>query len=176
MGRGLLLIVLAGCGRIAFDTTGPGIDDATGPSIDDAQSASDAPNPSEVCPTYAPVAGYPRHVLQGMGLSWNTAFATCEATGGRLLVPLAQAELEALFVAFGDLGWVGLTDIAIEGVFVAPAAPSEVVYFDWLANEPNNSGGAGVEEDCVFVYTEGFNDQGCGTPSRYTCECDVVGL
>jgi hypothetical protein len=166
VGRGLALIVLVGCGRIAFDPNTPNID---APTVD-------APRPSDVCPTYAPVAGYPRHVLRGTGQSWDGAFASCEATGGRLLVPLAQVELDAIFAAFGaDLGWVGLTDADIEGTFVAPAAPDEVPYFDWLANEPNNGGGAGVEEDCVFVYTDGYNDQGCGTASAYICECDVAG-
>lgn len=154
-------LAVSACGRLGFDD----------------QLVEDAP-PVDVCPTYAAIEGHSRRVLlvEVPAQPWRGAFDACEASGGRLFVPVDAAELSAIHASLGDRIWLGFSDIDVEGTFVAPAAePSEVPYFDWLTNEPNDGGPAIADEDCVVSYDDGYNDEGCGTPRRYVCECDVIG-
>lgn len=184
--RGALLLLAslagaagAGCGRVGF-AAGPGDVDA-GPPPPDA-----ALDPATVCPTYARRVGFPRWILESaVKASWDQAYAECEGSGGRLMVPTSAdvyASLSAAILAAAAGGdpepqqWLGLTDAALEGTFATPAlAPGETAYVEWLPGEPNDAGGK-PGEDCVAAYGDGVNDEGCGTPRTYWCECDVGAL
>jgi hypothetical protein len=178
--RGAVLAATAlvvGCGRVGFAPDD--VVDAAAPGVDAAV------DPATVCPTYAPRAGFPRWLRAStLDQSWAEAVATCEQSGGRLLVPTSAATYAALVAQItadaraGDPApqqWLGLTDTAEEGTFVAPALQGdERPYLAWLAGEPNNGGKMPVEEeDCVVAYDAGYNDEGCGTGRGFWCECDV---
>lgn len=156
-------LVVGACGRIAFEPSTSADPDAAAP-----------PDPADVCPTYAPTAGHDRWMLVGAPLaSWADAAAACEASGGRLFVPRDRAAYDRVLALGPTELWLGITDQLSEGTFVAPAlAPEEPFFLGWLPGEPNSGNGA-ADEDCVMGYLDGLNDEGCGTPKPYRCECAV---
>jgi C-type mannose receptor len=54
--------------------------------------------------------------------------------------------------------WIGLNDIAVEGVYVWPTA-EPALFFNWAQNQPDNSG----NEDCGHMITPNgtWNDLPC---------------
>ena len=69
----------------------------------------------------------------------------------------------------GDKAWIGLNDIATEGVFAwVDGCPFRFHY--WAQNQPNNF----REEDCVHTLGAGhgyrWNDVGCFSCHQYTCK------
>ncbi|MEC9476868.1 MAG: proprotein convertase P-domain-containing protein [Planctomycetota bacterium] len=92
------------------------------------------------------------HYLLLDASSWTEAEAQANAWGANLVAVGDQAEMDFIhdnFSAFQGTGrrlWLGLNDIAIEGVFEWSNGET-LTYTDWNAGEPNNSG----NEDMVHT-------------------------
>jgi hypothetical protein len=79
-------------------------------------------------------------------LSWTAAEAMAQAHGGHLATIRNQAEnnwLVATFATGTECHWIGLNDVAVEGVFVWSSG-EPVTFTNWAQGEPTN--GMGVED------------------------------
>ena len=66
------------------------------------------------------------------------------------------------------LGWVGLSDRATEGLFVnVTNEPND--YRPWISGQPDNGSG---NENCAQMKSGGLDDDQCGNPHSFVCECD----
>ena len=109
------------------------------------------------------------------GLAWTEAQTFCRDQGMDLASSNSEEEdawMAATAVAYGlDVHgwWFGFNDIEQEGNFVWSNG-DEVVYTNWWADEPNDSGG----EDCTSVLRyfgpSQWNDFKCASASPYICE------
>ena len=65
--------------------------------------------------------------------------------------------------------WIGINDLAAEGTFQY-ATGGDLVYTNWNAGEPNNSG----DEDCVEFYNglTAWNDRPCNV--KWPSICEIV--
>lgn len=85
------------------------------------------------------------HYLLLDATNWTEAEAQANAWGANLVAVGDQAEMDFIhdnFSAFQGTGrrlWLGLNDITVEGIFEWSNG-EPVVYTDWNAGEPNNSG------------------------------------
>ena len=87
-------------------------------------------------------------------------------------LPAIESQEENVYIQHrhnGDKAWIGLNDIATEGLFVwVDGCPEKFRY--WAEKQPNDFGG----EDCVHTlgarhgYT--WNDVDCSTCHQYTCK------
>lgn len=131
--------------------------------------AMDCPEPFTLLPT-----GCYFHGGTGLGLADDLEFleaeADCEGRGGHLAVITDETENAALTEWAGaDVPYIGLTDLASEGVFlwVVDDTPS---YLNWNSGEPNDSWG---DEECVELGSNGrWNDTSCSSWKHYLCEID----
>ena len=97
------------------------------------------------------------YLLTADGLSWHTARDYARSLGGYLVAVNSTAEEMFLTSAFENvalIAWIGLSDEALEGVYVWESG-EPLGYTDWCAGDPNNSLGV---EDWVRVYFPGFGD------------------
>lgn len=125
-----------------------------------------------MCPgagyTYvAAPSGYYRVVASGT--SWTNAQAACAShlPGSTHLIVLSTPA-EVTYMA-GQLGWVGLSDRAVENQF-ATVTGETGDQRPWDSGQPDNGSGS---EDCVHMISGGtLNDDQCGNDKRYVCECD----
>jgi Lectin C-type domain len=95
------------------------------------------------------------YLLTPDGLSWHTARDYARSLGGYLVAVNSAAEETFLTSAFENvalIAWIGLSDEAVEGVYVWESG-EPLVYTDWCSGDPNNSLGV---EDWVRVYFPGF--------------------
>ena len=120
--------------------------------------------------------------------TYSEAEADCASRGMRLATPRSAAD-QARFdnVLFGDgssaRAWIGVNDIAAEGVWREGSDPSSplVSYFNWRTSphEPNNQNG---NEHCgEAIPNDGgeWNDKDCTLTNAYVCEtlegsCDLL--
>ena len=87
-------------------------------------------------------------------------------------LPAIESQEENVYVQHrhnGDKAWIGLNDIATEGVFAwVDGCPFKFRY--WAQNQPNNF----REEDCVHTLGPGhgymWNDVDCSACHQYTCK------
>lgn len=87
-------------------------------------------------------------------------------------LPAIESQEENVYVQHrhnGDKAWIGLNDIATEGVFAwVDGCPFKFRY--WAQNQPNNFRG----EDCVHTLGPGhgymWNDVDCSACHQYTCK------
>ncbi len=103
-------------------------------------------------------------------LTWDEAQAHCDAMGGALVTVDNATETERLHEQAPGNRWIGLSDVAAEGVWVwADGTPLD--YTNWHGSEPN--GGEG--ENCAFA--RGSNgawvDSRCTKDRAYACELPV---
>ncbi len=107
------------------------------------------------------------YFLNEQALSGSDAQAFAQTLGANLISIQTPEENNCIVSSLVNLGlntvndviWIGLNDEAVEGTFVW-YDQSPVVYTNWAAGEPNNSGG---NEDCVQIYPDGmWNDLPCG--------------
>ena len=92
-----------------------------------------------------------------IGLSWHTARDYARSLGGYLVAVNSTDEEVFLTSAFENvalIAWIGLSDEAIEGVYVWESG-EPLGYTDWCAGDPNNSLGV---EDWARVYFPGFGN------------------
>jgi hypothetical protein len=111
-----------------------------------------------------------RYRFYNITRTWTQARDICRADGAHLAVIDDADENAYVRSLSSSVLWIGLSDRAVEGMFVwVTGAP--VTYTNWQSGEPNNYGLYG--EDCTEMYTSGlWNDEGCGDALRFVCECD----
>ncbi|KAL9984800.1 hypothetical protein ACROYT_G007135 [Oculina patagonica] len=104
--------------------------------------------------------------------TWSNASTICRSMGANL--PAIESQEENVYIQHrhnGDKAWIGLNDIATEGLFSwEDGCPDKFRY--WAEKQPNDFRG----EDCVHTlgarhgYT--WNDVDCSACHRYTCKKD----
>ena len=102
--------------------------------------------------------------------TWTNASLISRLMGANL--PAIESQEENVYIQHrhnGDKAWIGLNDIATEGVFAwVDGCPFKFRY--WAQNQPNNFRG----EDCVHTLGPGhgymWNDVDCSTCHQYTCK------
>ncbi len=110
-------------------------------------------------------------------LTWADAASSC-ATVGYALVALEGPSEETWVVDTANTHstawwWAGGNDLAVEDDWRWPDGSLVSNYTNWHSGEPNNSAGAGTQEDCIHLnrfadYT--WNDNDCDYASYYICE------
>jgi hypothetical protein len=85
-------------------------------------------------------------------VDWQAAQAYSRTLGGHLVAINGGAE-QSFVAGYGGPGfdalWIGLSDAGVEGTYVWDSG-EPVLYTNWCAGEPNNSGGA---EDHVEIFS-----------------------
>lgn len=127
------------------------------------------------CPaSFTTVAGAGTHVYKVIATagSWTTQQTACRAftTNAYLMVPDDAAELAAVDAVVGAARyWVGINDIANEGVFINLANTMAQTFLPWQPPAPDNMG----NEDCVEAISASntLNDEKCTTSRAAVCEC-----
>ena len=102
--------------------------------------------------------------------TWSNASTICRSMGANL--PAIESQEENVYIQHrhnGDKAWIGLNDIATEGLFSwVDGCPDKFRY--WAEKQPNDFRG----QDCVHTlgarhgYT--WNDVECSTCHQYTCK------
>ena len=120
------------------------------------------------------LAGYTQdasglHRAVATNATWLNAETDCanDVSGATHLIVLSSTA-EVTYAA-GQLGWIGLSDRATEGLFVnVTNEPNDLR--PWASGQPDNGGG---NEDCAQMKAGGqLDDDQCGNGHRYICECD----
>jgi hypothetical protein len=103
---------------------------------------------------------------------WNSAKNTCIQWGGHLATIFDASENAFVNGLCGGACWIGLTDAAVESVWVWVTGEPLGAYHPWAPGEPNNQGGNSGGEDCVTMWTAGtWNDGACLTTALpFICE------
>ncbi|XP_022809623.1 uncharacterized protein LOC111346613 [Stylophora pistillata] len=104
--------------------------------------------------------------------TWSKANRICRGMGANL--PAIESQEENVYIQHrhhGDRAWIGLNDIATEGLFSwVDGCPDKFRY--WAESQPNDFRG----EDCVHSLgpSHGYmwNDVDCSTCHQYTCKKD----
>jgi len=112
-------------------------------------------------------------------LAWNAAGAACQLLLADLVVVDHKLENEFIVDAIQQVanrGWIGLSDLALEGQFVwVDGQPLDPDIKLWANGEPNNQSLLDPgDANCVAIATELFTthwrDQPCAYPYPYVCE------
>jgi len=104
--------------------------------------------------------------------TWTNASIICRGMGANLAA--VESQEENVYIQHrhnGDRAWIGLNDIATEGLFAwVDGCPFKFRY--WAPRQPNNFMG----EDCVHTLGPGhgymWNDVDCSACHQYTCKKD----
>ena len=102
--------------------------------------------------------------------TWSNASTICRSMGANL--PAVETQEENVYIQHrhnGDKAWIGLNDIATEGLFSwVDGCPNKFRY--WADKQPNDFSG----EDCVHTLGAGhgykWNDVDCSVCHQYTCK------
>lgn len=107
--------------------------------------------------------------------NWDPQRLGCRATtlSAYLFVPDDLTELTALDAVVGvPKYWIGVSDSAADGTFVALPNNTAQTFLPWATNEPEN--GANPPQNCVAVTTSAheFSDERCNNANLpAVCEC-----
>lgn len=116
---------------------------------------------------YVPVAGQVNRYRELVNQGWQEALDVCAADEAHFAIPDDAAEISAIQLGVG--AWIGISDIAIEGVWITVDA-RPATYLPWGANEPSG----GTNENRVELYVSTFNDLNCVDHRRNAlCECEL---
>jgi hypothetical protein len=141
----VILLSIAGCGRIGFDTT-------------------------RACPSsyVALDTGCYRIVTDAAELEWLAAEQACEGDGGHLAVVDDDDERTVLVnatVGIDDF-WIGASDRVTPDSYISvTGAP---FFLEWRPNEPNMTG------DCLEIELGAMGDSECDFTNDYVCEIDGI--
>ena len=117
-----------------------------------------------------------RYVVVEDPKTYDDARANCEAMGRKLPEPKSAEEddeIVELAKSYNmDAFWIGVDDLAEEGVFKYESDESPVTYTDWQPGMPDNYDN---NEHCVQIYNYGnpeyhWNDQDCSAVLPSVCE------
>jgi hypothetical protein len=176
----LVILVIAGCGRLGFDEQRGGPIDA---ATDAASDATPADSPIDTLAgdalvftctnapgSYVFAVGGSRYRIAGTD-SWLNSEDDCESDGaGMHLATIdSAAEREALLpLAGGNRVWLGVSDRVTEGSFLL-ATGGVAMFLPWQAGAPTLNG-----EDCVSWDPQAgtFKDESCALANDRICECD----
>uniref|UniRef100_A0A452S6K6 C-type lectin domain-containing protein n=1 Tax=Ursus americanus TaxID=9643 RepID=A0A452S6K6_URSAM len=99
---------------------------------------------------------------------WKDAISACQNLRAQLVVINSTEEqkfLKSWNVRNNQRTWIGLSDHHNEGSWKwVDSSPLQLSF--WKEGEPNNHG----DEDCVELYSDGWNDNRCNTENFWTCE------
>jgi CD209 antigen len=111
--------------------------------------------------------------------SWQDSEEACERLGGHLatvhssdeeqfILNYVKQERKALVDMSHGYTWLGGHDFLQESKWMW--ITDEVFNFtNWRAGNPNN-GGSSMNEDCLDVSGDGWNDNKCASRLNYVCE------
>jgi hypothetical protein len=104
---------------------------------------------------------------------WNTQLNACAATSlnAYLAIPDDQTELDALGTFASAVIWVGIDDLANEGMYMT-VKNQPATFLPWAAGEPNNGP---PEEDCVSAddtTSTLLSTDRCSLVYIAICECE----
>lgn len=159
------LLVVAGCGRVAFDPTAAAPADSGEPDTPRDGPETDGTPPACLTNTaYTTKAGLANRYREGVPLvAWGVARSSCQADGADLWIPQSVVELSAWS---GD--WVGLTDDAVEGVWLTvEGVPA--TFLPWEPLQPDG----GSAENCARSTSGLLEDRDCSDLRDFVCECPV---
>lgn len=145
-------IFLVGCRFDLPPGLTPSTSDAPADALADVPADALPDAPITGCPAdYAPLSGGSaghRYRLLGTRATWALQSAACNqtSTSAYLAIPDNASELAALDSLVHDLFWVGINDMATEGMYVTIFGASATV-LPWGQGEPD--GTVYPEEDCV---------------------------
>lgn len=154
-------------------------DGGTDSSTDAAPDApmTDAPmtDAPTGCPAgYAPLPGVSStHLYRKLvtPAGWTNQRTACgnEPANVYLAIPNDAIELQALATLATADFWVGISDAAIEGMYV-DVHGAVATFLPWAASEPDNNG----NQDCVRARSSPaqLETLTCGTPAIAICECE----
>ncbi|XP_078740800.1 collectin-11-like, partial [Lampetra fluviatilis] len=105
-------------------------------------------------------------------LPYADARRHCRGFGGDLAAPRSASDNDAvrLIMHGGEYAYIGVNDAESEGTFVySGGGGGPLGYANWIAGEPNNSGG---DEDCAVIVANGgkWNDILCTRLCHFVCE------
>ncbi len=140
-----------------------GIDNDCSGAIDD-----DASCPT--CPVHE--IGGQRFAACNLPRTWVEAEAYCKSLGGKLATVATSENNSSLTAKLKSVvdgrWWIGLSDRALEGTFVAEADPSGE-FSNWGKGEPDNST---CNQDCAVIDTKRkgrWHDTHCGQFAPFVC-------
>jgi len=158
-------VVLAGCGRIAFDPIGATPDDGgTTDGPGDGAGPDGTPSACLASSAYTTKAGLANRYREGVALvSWSVARSMCKADGADLWIPQSALELSTWS---GD--WIGVTDEIVEDVWVTvEGVPA--TFLPWEPAQPDG----GPSENCARSTGVFLEDRACSDARDFVCECVV---
>ena len=132
--------------------------------------------PAGTCPAgfaTLPNAGSHKYKVTASAETWTTQRDRCasQATNVYLAIPDDAGEVAAIVTATGARTWVGITDMANEGMYVNVKNLTQT-FLPWAAGQPDNAGTQGGE-DCVAALAPGqLYDDKCSLAQIAVCECE----
>ncbi|XP_017149386.1 C-type lectin 37Db-like [Drosophila miranda] len=114
------------------------------------------------------------HIEQNRKVNWYAALNICHEMGGHLADPANQQELNSIKQRLirGRHYWLGISDLANEGLFLSQNTGNRATFLRWVYGEPNNYGNY---EHCVELKSQQnreflMNDAPCWLLSYFICE------
>ncbi|XP_027440921.1 CD209 antigen isoform X3 [Zalophus californianus] len=99
---------------------------------------------------------------------WKDAISACQNLRAQLVIinnTEEQKFLKSWNTRNNQRTWIGLSDHHSEGSWKwVDNSPLQLSF--WKEGEPNNHG----DEDCVELYSDGWNDNRCSTENFWTCK------
>ncbi|XP_062606562.1 perlucin-like protein [Saccostrea cucullata] len=108
--------------------------------------------------------------------NWTDADSVCQGFNSILAEPRTEAESKFLINQAYSLGgafWIGLTDIAEEGIWVYSSDQRNITIKDFAENEPNH----GKAGNCLHLWPDfrgQWADNPCSGRSKFICEKNVT--
>ena len=165
-----ILIVSAGCGRIAIEDRPI---DAAPDAVPDMAIDADETTVDPCANTYTKSHGQSLYRVVRTAASWPDAERACEADGrGSHLVQLDNSPERSAVESFlaGNVAWMGISDRITDGSFVNVTGTFPQ-FQPWQTDDPSFPGPGCVMLDPV---ARTYHDVSCNTAVSYVCECDAT--
>lgn len=112
------------------------------------------------------------YLLVTNAMSWSNAQAYAVSLGGHLVSISDAAEYDWILNTFGTEYWIGLNDMATEGVWTWSSG-DPVTFTDWLPGEPNDLMGEDAAYLTAVTGQVGWNDMPESTEAGFVVEVGV---
>ncbi|KAH8325903.1 hypothetical protein KR067_009930 [Drosophila pandora] len=105
-------------------------------------------------------------------LNWFGAFGACREIGGQLVIIQDKKELNRIndLIAHNDTYWLGINDLAYEGVYRTWLSQENAPFVKWTLGEPNNEYD---NQDCVVLFETTMWDLECVKNRYFICEAII---